>query len=60
VTAIDAGLCETCLHQRIVMTGRGSRFSLCERHKTDPAYRKYPPVPVLRCPGYKRREPERG
>ena len=29
-----------------------STFYLCERSLTDPEYRKYPPLPVLRCPGY--------
>jgi hypothetical protein len=38
-----------------VRTGRGSEFSLCRRSRTDPAYAKYPRVPVLRCPGFERR-----
>jgi hypothetical protein len=50
-----AGLCETCLHQRVVNNTRGSRFSLCERSKTDPAYPKYPRLPVVECAGWERR-----
>jgi hypothetical protein len=50
-----AGLCDSCVHQKLVCTGRGSEFSLCERSKTDPRYAKYPPVPVLRCPGHEPR-----
>jgi hypothetical protein len=50
------GACSTCLHQKIIRSGRGSTFSMCLRHKTDPAFAKYPPLPVLRCPGYERRE----
>jgi hypothetical protein len=50
-----AGLCDSCVHQKLVRTGRGSEFSLCERSKTDPRYPKYPPVPVLRCPGHEPR-----
>ena len=50
-----AGLCDACAHQQIVRTGRGSEFSLCRRSRTDPAYAKYPRVPVLRCPGFERR-----
>jgi hypothetical protein len=50
-----AGLCDGCRHQQIVRTGRGSEFSLCRRSKTDPAYPKYPRLPVLRCPGHERR-----
>jgi hypothetical protein len=50
-----AGLCETCAHQRIVSNTRGSRFSLCERSREDPAYPRYPRLPVLECAGYERR-----
>jgi hypothetical protein len=34
---------------------RGSRFSLCERSKTDPAFPKYPRLPVTSCHGYEPR-----
>jgi hypothetical protein len=51
-----AGLCDTCRHQRLVRTGRGSEFSLCERSKTDPSFPKYPRVPVLECRGFEREE----
>jgi hypothetical protein len=54
--APSAGLCDSCVHQRIVRNTRGSSFSLCERSKTDPAFPRYPPVPVVECPGYERRE----
>ena len=46
------GLCSTCVHQKLIGNTRGSTFSLCERSKTDPAYPKYPRLPVLRCAGY--------
>ncbi len=52
MTRPPAGLCDRCRHQQLVRTGRGSEFSLCRLHKTDPRFRKYPPVPVLRCPGF--------
>jgi hypothetical protein len=52
------GLCDGCLHQKLVPNTRGSVFSLCLRSKTDPAYRRYPPVPVLSCPGYESRKAE--
>lgn len=45
------GLCATCQHCRIVKSER-SEFYLCRRSFTQPEYRKYPPLPVLRCPGY--------
>jgi hypothetical protein len=46
------GLCDACTHQRLVRTGRGSLFSLCERSRTDDRYPKYPRVPVAACPGF--------
>jgi hypothetical protein len=54
----NAGLCDSCRHQRVVRTTRGSVFSLCERSGTDPAYPRYPRLPVVRCPGYERRTGE--
>jgi hypothetical protein len=47
-----AGLCDSCRHQRLVPNTRGSVFSLCERSRQDPAYRRYPPIPVRVCPGH--------
>jgi hypothetical protein len=29
-----------------------SAFYMCRLAFTNPEYRKYPPLPVLRCPGY--------
>jgi hypothetical protein len=55
-----AGLCDSCRHQRIVRNTRGSSFSLCERSQTDPAYPRYPRLPVKQCPGYERRESKVG
>lgn len=49
---MDAGLCDTCKHQKLVHNTRGSVFSLCERSKTDARYPKYPRLPVKRCRGY--------
>jgi hypothetical protein len=50
-----AGLCDTCVHQQVVRNTRGSSFSLCRRSRTDPAYPKYPPLPVVACPGHEPR-----
>jgi hypothetical protein len=49
------GLCNSCRHQRLVRSGRGSVFTMCLRSKTDPAFPKYPRVPVLECSGHERR-----
>jgi hypothetical protein len=56
LTYVDAGLCDSCRHQKIVKSGRGSVFSMCLRHRTDERFPKYPRLPVERCPGYERRE----
>ena len=50
-----AGLCDSCRHQKVIRSGRGSEFSMCLRSKTEPGYPKYPRVPVLACPGYESR-----
>lgn len=41
-----------CRHHRLVQSGRGSRFHLCELSKTHRSYPRYPVLPVLRCEGY--------
>jgi hypothetical protein len=53
--APHAGLCATCAYRREVANTRGSVFSLCERSRTDPAYPKYPRLPVRQCAGYEPR-----
>jgi len=52
---LGAGLCDSCVHQQIVCTGRGSRFSLCRRSRTEPEYPKYPRLPVVACGGHEPR-----
>ena len=57
----SAGLCDSCRHQQIVRTTRGSTFSLCRRWKEDLRFPRYPRLPVLRCAGHEpRRAAERG
>lgn len=46
-----AGLCADCRHAAIVASPR-SRFLRCRRADTDPAYARYPALPVLVCRGY--------
>jgi hypothetical protein len=52
-----AGLCADCRHSRVVRSDR-STFYLGERSLTDPRYPKYPPLPVVACPGYEPRDPD--
>jgi hypothetical protein len=52
-----AGLCDLCVHQKVIRNTRGSTFSLCERSKVDARFPKYPPLPVGRCAGFEERRP---
>lgn len=49
---IQAGLCTVCAHVKVIHNRRGSSFFLCERSRVDPSFRRYPPLPVLRCRGF--------
>jgi hypothetical protein len=50
---MQAGLCDSCRHQRVVRNTRGSTFSLCQRSKTEPdRFPRYPRLPVTACAGY--------
>jgi hypothetical protein len=49
---VPEGLCATCRHSRVVTSGRGSVFRLCERSRTDPRFPRYPRLPVVHCDGY--------
>jgi hypothetical protein len=49
--AMNAGLCATCRHSRVV-EGANSSFWLCELSRTDPRFPRYPRLPVLRCDGF--------
>jgi hypothetical protein len=52
IESARAGLCATCRHATVIVSDRGSRFYRCERSNTDPRFRRYPPLPVVRCIGY--------
>jgi len=62
MTGIDptarAGLCADCQFMRRMASDRGSVFIFCGRSKTDPRFPKYPRLPVLQCPGYRKTSPE--
>jgi hypothetical protein len=46
------GLCARCGHLQVVTSARGSRFYLCRLSFADPAFPRYPPIPVLACAGF--------
>jgi hypothetical protein len=50
------GLCHVCEFARTVKTKSGSTLYLCERHKDEPIYPKYPSLPVLHCFGFRVRK----
>ena len=41
-------LCHRCVHLRVVRSGRGSTFLMCQH----PDLPKYPRQPVAACPGF--------
>jgi hypothetical protein len=55
-----AGLCADCAHARRIASERGSSFYLCRLSVTDPAFPKYPRLPVLQCAGYVREDTNAG
>jgi len=60
VAEIQAGLCDRCVHQRVVKNTRGSVFSLCERSRSEPEFPRYPRLPVVDCRGFEERATESG
>jgi hypothetical protein len=52
----DPGLCRTCEHLRLLASPR-SVFARCALADSDPAFPRYPPLPVLRCGGYRLQHP---
>lgn len=48
-------LCEQCQHRREIISGKGSRFLLCQLSQTDERFPKYPPQPVTECDGFEPR-----
>lgn len=47
-----AGLCASCRHMRLVTNDRGSVFVRCAYAAVDPAFAKYPRLPVMACAGH--------
>jgi hypothetical protein len=59
-TSQTESLCESCSHMREIVSGKGSRFLLCQLAQDDTRFPKYPPQPMIRCEGWSRvvTEPE--
>jgi hypothetical protein len=56
--AVPPGLCATCEHLRLVASKR-SVFVRCGLAETDPAFPRYPPLPVRACRGWRPLSSER-
>jgi len=52
------GLCASCRFVDVITSSRSSTFYRCRLSETDPAFRKYPVLPVLVCRGYEPEERE--
>jgi hypothetical protein len=52
------GLCTGCRFAALQRSARGSRFWRCRRADFDPAFVRYPPLPVRSCPGFEPGDPE--
>lgn len=48
MSAVDPGLCASCVHEKTVRSRRGSTFHMC----TAPEMPKYPSLPVRTCAAY--------
>jgi len=48
----QVGLCSICRHGQRQENPRGSTFWRCRKSDLDPAFRRYPPLPVASCAGH--------
>lgn len=55
-----AGLCNSCVQQRVIVSDRGSAFSMCRLAAFDARFARYPRLPVVRCDGYEGASPVGG
>jgi hypothetical protein len=49
---VRVGLCARCANVQVVENRRGSRFYRCRLADVDPAFVRYPPLPMLSCSGF--------
>lgn len=49
---VHPGLCATCEHLQLLASKR-SVFVRCGLAEIDPAFVRYPPLPVRACPGFR-------
>ncbi len=47
-----AGLCASCRHAYVITSSKGSTFYRCTLSDVNPAFPRYPALPVVACAGY--------
>ena len=53
----EVGLCSGCSNALAQASGKGQRFWRCTLAERDPAFRRYPPLPVQDCSGFRAGQP---
>ena len=54
------GLCATCAFGRLFRSGKDATYVTCDLSRTDPAYPRFPSIPVIRCRGFEDRGEDPG
>ena len=49
---VEAGLCASCTHLKLITSSRGATFYMCQLSLSDPGFPRYPRLPVITCGGY--------
>ena len=49
---VEAGLCASCTHVKLITSSRGTTFYMCQLSLSDPRFPRYPRLPVITCEGY--------
>lgn len=49
---IQQSICSRCVSKRVIRSGKGSVFLLCQLGIADPSWPKYPPQPIRSCPKF--------
>lgn len=55
---VNPGLCGACLHAKRIRSDRNSLFYRCLLSAENPAFVKYPRLPVLSCLGWQKGKPQ--
>lgn len=58
--SLQQSLCLNCGERRLITSGTGSVFLLCNRGVRQAGWPKYPPQPVFQCPHFRGNGEESG